>query len=182
MFSRLDGWEPTQIALTRHLTRCFRFPLFLFFLEGLFKFRVCLLFSLSGPCSHSRYAHTRLWSPPLMMVVSPLGGQQCSLRLATPLASAVNAAAIKLQAGGCVSVVRKCLSIFIDVCSDVFQSCHCCVLFFLRQMIIKGNPCLDPPGLVRVVICKCILYRQEAAPVSTISLKPEHLKRTFVNI
>lgn len=128
------------------------------------------------------HTHTRLWNPPLMMVVSPLGGQQCSLRLAAPLASAVNAAAIKLQAGGCVSVVRKCLSIFIDVCSDVFQSCHCCVLFFLRQMIIKGNPCLDPPGLVRVVICKCILSIQEEASVSTISLKPEHLNRTFVNI
>lgn len=42
----------------------------------------------------------------------------------------------------------KCLSIFIDVFSGVFQSCHCCVLFFLRQMIIKENPCLDPPGLI----------------------------------
>lgn len=142
---------------------------------------MCLLFSFSGPCSHSRYTHTRArpWNPPPVMVVSPPGGHQCSLRLATPLVSAVKAAAIKLQPSGCVSKVRKCLSIFIDVCSDVFQSCHCCVLFCLRQMIIKGNPCLDLLGLIRVVLCK---YRQEAACVSTILLKPKHLKRTFTSL
>lgn len=43
----------------------------------------------------------------------------------------------------CVNVVHKYLSIFIDVCSYEFQSCPC-IIFFTRQMIIKGNPCLDP--------------------------------------
>lgn len=147
-----------------------------FFLESLFKFWVCLLFSLSGPCSHSRYTHTSLEPTPWWWWCHLLEDSSAVY------AWAVIAAAIKLQPCGCVSMVRKCLSIFIDVCSDVFQSCHCCVLFFLRQMIIKGNPCLDPPGLVWVVIWKRILSRQEAACVSTIFLKPEHLKRTFVNI
>lgn len=44
---------------------------------------------------------------------------------------------------GCLNVVHKYLSIFIDVCSYEFQSCHC-IIFFTRHVIIKEIPCLDP--------------------------------------
>ena len=47
-------------------------------------------------------------------------------------------------------------SIFIDVCSYEFQSCHC-IIFFTRQAIIKGTSCLDLLSGSIVFICMVYL-------------------------
>lgn len=63
----------------------------------------------------------------------------------------------------CVTAVwawptRSYVSIFIDVRSYEFQSCHC-IIFFTRQMIIKGNPRLDQFScFVGVVLSLCVYF------------------------